>query len=497
MTPERNRRYTAYCALTVAGFALFRVLVMGRAGLGDSESYYWAWSQRLDLSYFDHPPMVAWLIRLFTDMGGDTSFWVRMPSVLLFIVIGWLFYQLAMMLFNDARVAFLSILTFNLIPMFGIGALQMVPDIPSAVFYLLFIAMAWRLLEGRGPGWMWYAMGVVMGLGALSKYFAVLLVPCVILLVAMVPEYRRWFLRPEPYLMGAVALLVFSPVLIWNVAHDFPSFKFHLSTRHDHAGVSWNNAGQLAGGQLLYVSPLYLGGLLWAVYAGARRAFAGDRRYLLLASFSAPTLLFFYAVCLWTNDSEPHWPAFGYLTAIVMLSSLMLEKWDASPARAARNYYAAATALAGAMFLLFYIHLFHPILPIKPKYDIVNELYGWDAVGAQAESLAAGIERETGRTPFILAHHWVLCSQANFATGGRLEVACINNKVDQFDFWDNEARLLGRDAIVITDLRFEEPPGALYKFDAAVKAMEIPFERGGQITRRFTLWVGSKYGGLR
>lgn len=497
MTTERNRRYARYSALTVAGFALFRLMIMGRAGLGDSESYYWAWSQRLALSYFDHPPMVAWLIRLFTGLGGDSSFWTRMPSALLFIVIGWLFYRLAMDLFNDARVAFLSILTFNLIPMFGIGALQMVPDIPSAVFYLLFILLAWRLLERGGPGWMWYGLGVVMGLGALSKYFAVLLLPCVVMLAAMVPEYRRWFLRPEPYLMGVVALIVFSPVLIWNVQHDFPSFKFHFSTRHTHPGVSWDNFGQLVGGQLLYVSPLYLIGLLWAVYAGARKALAGDRRYLLLVSFSAPTLVFFYAICLWTNDSEPHWPAFGYLSAIVMMASLGLEWRDAAQSRVARNYYAAATALAGALFMLFYIHLFHPILPIKPKYDIVNELYGWDAVGAEAESLAAAMERDSGRKPFLLAHHWVLCSQANFATGGRLEVACLNGKVDQFDFWDDESKLLGRDAIVVTDLRFEETPDTLYRFDKVIKLREIPFERGGQITRLFTLWEGKNYRGQR
>ena len=346
---SRNRFYTQLSVLLVAGFSAFRMAVMGRTGLGDSESYYWTWSQNLAMSYFDHPPMVAWLIRLFTDIGGDNSFMVRLPSVLLFILMGWLFHRISMEMFDDARVAFYSILTFNLVPVFGIGAMQMVPDIPSAVCYLAYALVLHRLLVAGGPGRQWYLLGAIMGVGLLGKYFAILLVPSVIILVASVPEYRRWFARPQPYMMALIALLLFSPVLIWNFSNDWPSFRFHLVERHGSAGFSIKNLEHLVGGQLLYVTPLYLCGFLWAVWNAARRAFKGDRNYATLAAFSAPTILFFYVACAWTNDSEPHWPAFGYLTAIIAMSALGLEKWDNATRKTARRvkvFFVTATGMA-------------------------------------------------------------------------------------------------------------------------------------------------------
>ena len=84
MAEHLHSAYTRASVALILVFASFRIGIMGLTGLGDSESYYWCWSQRLALSYYDHPPAVAWLIRLFTDIGGDTSLWVRMPSVIFF-----------------------------------------------------------------------------------------------------------------------------------------------------------------------------------------------------------------------------------------------------------------------------------------------------------------------------------------------------------------------------------------------------------------------------
>ncbi|VAX19445.1 hypothetical protein MNBD_NITROSPINAE03-1895, partial [hydrothermal vent metagenome] len=95
------------------------------------------------------------------------------------------------------------------------------------------------------------------------------------------------------------------------------------------------------------------------------------------------------------------------------------------------------------------------------------------------------------------ARHWALCSQLMFSTGGRLPVVCINKHQDQFDFWDDEKKLIGKNAIIITDLRFDESPETLYKFDMVEKIMEIPVERGGSIVRKFTIWTGEDFGGSK
>ncbi|MDH4183217.1 MAG: glycosyltransferase family 39 protein, partial [Nitrospinota bacterium] len=347
---------------------------------------------------------------------------------------------------------------------------------------------------------LWYYLGPLIGLGLLGKYFVILLVPCTLLLVAAVPEYRKWFARPQPYSMALTALFFFLPVIMWNWSNDWPSFKFHLVDRQTSAGFSLKNFFEFVGGQLLYVSPLYLAALLWAAWAGAREALKGDRRYALLASFSIPTLLFFYLVCIWTNEAEPHWPAFGYLTAIIMMSALGVKIADHDlvwKARRARKVYIASSALAGLMFLLFYVHVFYPILPIKPKYDLVNELYGWDKVSEEVErTYGQRILAEKGEKGFLMARHWVLCSQLMFGVRDTIPVACINNRRDQFDFWDDESKLIGKDAVLVSDLRFTETPEQIYMFDNVEKVAVIPIRRGGELKREFTIWLGRNYQGL-
>jgi len=66
-------------ALLVAlvGYAFFlRVLYCAQIELLPEEAYYWNYSRHLDIGYLDHPPMVAWLVRLGTLLFGDTEFGV-------------------------------------------------------------------------------------------------------------------------------------------------------------------------------------------------------------------------------------------------------------------------------------------------------------------------------------------------------------------------------------------------------------------------------------
>src|SRR5690606_36310814 len=37
-------------------------------GILPVEAYYWVWSERLQAGYFDHAPLIAWLIRPFTAL---------------------------------------------------------------------------------------------------------------------------------------------------------------------------------------------------------------------------------------------------------------------------------------------------------------------------------------------------------------------------------------------------------------------------------------------
>jgi len=476
--------------LLVGGFTLFRLFMMGRTGLGDSESYYWTWSRHIDFSYFDHPPMVAWLIRISTAVGGDTAFWTRFPSAVLFVGVCWLIYKTSMALFRDEETAFWGLLIFNLSPLFSFGALQMVPDIPAAFFWMLFVYLVIRILDEDRP-LLWYAAGTAIGAGLLSKYMLLPLIPSTLAMLWWHKEYRKHLLRPHIYLGGILGLIIFSPVLVWNYLHQFPSFKFHLVERNQEEHFSFRHMGEFLGGQALYMSPLAWFGLLYVAWRIAKALFAdGDKRFVTVFWMSVPPLAFFYFIGLWSKDSEPHWSAFGYLMPIIA--------WGAFYVRnkiAWRKYTVAALGLSGLMIGLVYVHSFVPILPIKPKYDIINELYGWDTVGKAIDDEMRQLPGQ--REKFVMAHHWVMCSQIEFSTRHRHKVFCVNGKIDGFDFFPETIPPEGGDFIFVTDNRFDEPPETFYRFDRAEKAKEIEIYRGGIPVRKFQLYRVFGYRGQK
>ncbi len=476
--------------LLTGAFTLLRLVMMGRTGLGDAEAYYWTWSRHMDLSYYDHPPMVAWLIRLSTWFGGDTPFWTRFPSAVLFVGVCWLIYLTAEEIFKESEAGFWSLLIFNLSPLFSFGALQMVPDIPAAFFWMLYVYLVVKILNGASE-LLWYAVGAALGLGLLSKYMLAPLVPSTLLMLWWHKEHRHHLGRPHIYLGGALGLLIFSPVLIWNYAHDFPSFKFHLVNRNQEAHFSLNHMGQFLGGQALYMSPLAWFGLLYVAWKVSRTLLkTGDKTLVPVFWMGAPPLLFFYLIGLWSKTSEPHWAAFGYLTPIIAWGAFFTfhkKEW--------MKYTVASLVLSGALIVLVYVHTFRPILPLKPKYDITNLLYGWNVVGKAAEDDLASLPGKKGK--FLMAHHYVMCSQLEFATKHRHKVFCVNSKTDQFDFFPETVPPAGADFIFVADERFEEPPGQFYLFDRSEKAQKITVFRGGRPVREFQLYRVFGYRGQK
>ncbi|MET0674342.1 MAG: glycosyltransferase family 39 protein [Bradyrhizobium sp.] len=187
------------------------------------EAYYWMWSKHLAGGYYDHPPMAAVVIRAGTMLAGDTEFGVRLVSILLALPMSWAIYQAAAILFGSRRVAASSAILLNITLMAAVGTMIVTPDAPLMVAssFLLF-ALAKVLQTGQGAWWI--AVGVAAGCALLSKYTALFFGPAILIWLIVVPKLRRWFVSPWLYLGGLVALLLFSPVILWNADHQWVSF---------------------------------------------------------------------------------------------------------------------------------------------------------------------------------------------------------------------------------------------------------------------------------
>jgi dolichol-phosphate mannosyltransferase len=230
--PVRNLTEVRWRVFVVGliGYALFlRVIFSAQIELLPEEAYYWNYSRHLDIGYLDHPPMVAWLIRLGTDFFGNSEFGVRFGALGCGAVTAFFAYRLARNLFGE-ETALIALAMSQVLPFFFLSGMLMTPDAPLTAAWAASLYFLERALIGARP-WAWLYAGLAIGLGLISKYSIGLLGVVTAVFMVIDPPSRRWFRRWEPYAGVLVAAAVFSPVVIWNAQHQWASFVFQTARR--------------------------------------------------------------------------------------------------------------------------------------------------------------------------------------------------------------------------------------------------------------------------
>ena len=317
MSPQ-DARLVRNTALTISALVVLRLVAAALTPLTFDEAYYWMWSKHLAGGYYDHPPMVAVVIRLGTLIAGDTEFGVRLVSILLALPMSWAVYRSAAILFGGERIATTAAILLNVTMMASVGTIIVTPDAPllvAASFVMFFLA---KVLEtGRGAWWL--AVGAAVGAALLSKYTALFFGPAILIWLVVVPKLRRWLISPWPYLGGFVALAIFAPVILWNADHQWVSFIKQLG-RARIEGFKPAFIAELIPTQIAFATPLvWLLGAM-GLYALLRRnSGALAARALISATFWTIALYFVWHSLharVEANWFAPVYPAFAIAAAV-------------------------------------------------------------------------------------------------------------------------------------------------------------------------------------
>src|SRR6201991_1048840 len=129
MSPN-EARLVLNTVLIVLALVVLRLVVAAFTPVTFDEAYYWMWSKHLAGGYYDHPPMVALVIRLGTMIAGDTEFGVRLVSILLALPMSWAVYRSAAILFGGQRIAATAAILLNVTMMASVGTIIVTPDPP-------------------------------------------------------------------------------------------------------------------------------------------------------------------------------------------------------------------------------------------------------------------------------------------------------------------------------------------------------------------------------
>lgn len=375
--------------LAVAGLLLLRAAMAGFLPLSADEAYYWLWSRQLAAGYYDHPPAIAFLIRIGTMLFGDTEFGVRFCGVLLSVAASWFVWQAGLAILRDGTKAALAMLLFNLTLMTGVEMLAVTPDTPSIAATAAFLFCLAKLQQTRDGRW-WLWAGLVAGLGLLSKYSGLFAGAGAAVWLLASPRERAWLKTIWPWAGGVLALLIFLPNLLWQSQHQWMTFAFQFG-RVTGGHLTLRFLGEFIGAQLGMASPFILVLAVMGAWAARRR---DDDRFLLIALI-APALAYFLIHTL-HDRVQGNWPAFLYPMLAILAADVF------APGPGWRGWCSRlALPVAAVILLLAYAQAATGFIPLKR--DPLARLLG---VGMRETAQQVGaLMKETGAQAVITSDY--------------------------------------------------------------------------------------------
>ncbi len=437
--PSLDMRWRIASVGVVVFIILLRLIYLGQAQLIPDEAYYWNYAQHMDLSYVDHPPMVAWLIWLGTSIFGDNEFGVRIAAYICSLVTMGYLYALTLNIY-DKSTSMRAMLLLAVLPIGFVHGMLMTPDAPLlAAWAATLYYMERALIAGRSSAWI--GAGIAFGLGILSKYTLGLLGFAALLFMLLDPTARRWLFRPHPYLAATLALLLFAPVIIWNSENDWASFLFQSKRV---VGVGMDNEFSIQYLPMHILVLLTPVGLIAAGLALFSRSDNGsqlvNRHRLFIQIFAGVPLAVFIFVSIF-NAPRFHWTTPLWL-AILPTIAWMMGKTDNLQNIAHRLQSLWKPTILVTIFcyafVLHYVVLGIPGIPYPPA---VMKHYFWRETTMEIEQIANDVRQQTGQDPIVVGmSKWSVASSLLFYNQSKnsMDIRSRNMFGDSgamFQFW--------------------------------------------------------------
>lgn len=259
----------------LGGLAALKLLVhlpvLGRYGYHHDELYFIACGRHLAFGYVDHAPLVPWIARLADELFAGNLYGLRIFSALAGALTVFLTGLLARRLGGGRFAQALACLPFLTAPMFL--RTHNILHLPAfeVLIWVAAVYLVVRIVDEDAPR-LWPWVGLLAGIGLMTKHSMLLFGFALAVGLALTPQ-RKHFRSPWLYAGGAVAVLVFLPNLLWQVANGWPTVEF---LRQLNAGtMSGISAVQFVLGQVLYFNPLaapvWIAGLVFFFSEAGRR----------------------------------------------------------------------------------------------------------------------------------------------------------------------------------------------------------------------------------
>lgn len=485
----------------ILSIAILKLFVAFTLELGNDESYYWFYSQDLKWNYFDHPPLVALWVRIFTlnlwleDFPG----FVRLGSIVSGAAATWALYKTVAILASN-RAGWYAACIYNASFYAGLTAgLFIMPDAPQMLFWTVSLWMLAGITKNENNWSAWILFGIMAGLCIMSKVHGAFLYFGLGLFMLL--KKRHWFQKPQFYTAVVISLLIVSPILIWNIQNNFASYRFHSERVTIDKTVEGLPFLKEVLNQAFFNNPFNVALICIAIVSFYR---VRSNRLPTLTLFNsiawplAGSLLF---VSLFRDATLPHWSGPAYVTlfpmAAVYLAQVSQHKWW--PGWIKWSLGTFVTTLFGYMLL---VHFYPGTLGRSSgmemgKGDNTLDVYGWSEGGKAFETFykeEVALGNMQPNNPVVCAKWWGAHVEYYFCRPLNLNMIGLGRLYLLHEYmWMNKERKEEVDftkayCIVPSDEYYdvEQTYSAYYSNVQLVKTIET--RRGNQLARLFYVY---------
>jgi hypothetical protein len=440
--------FTGKAGICIAIGALIHLALGFSFELSVDEAHYLLYAKHMAWSYFDHPPLVGWIQWPFVSLDASTGVLRLVPELLwliscalVFIVTTELQRLLQSKASNTTTVwppigssSLAAVLIVIVAPLPHVLSVGLLPDsiLTPLSLGLLWMALRWLQAERSFTLSDWLITGLLVGLAGLSKYTAAF-TAFALLLVVLCPPRKPWVNQAGFYLAVLLALILISPVLYWNWANEWISFKYQLA--HG-SGGEWlfRRFAGFIGLQLVAFGFLYTVGMVFFL----KRYWAKSPAviFCLLGFFWIP-----FGIFAWLSGGGglPHWTTPAWFCLAPFAGIGLASAWASQQRQLIRIVFVFQIALC---LIGFGFVLSGGIVSSNPRNNPIADLYGWDQAGKTALALS-----KTHSVAGIAVQNWTLGSRIAWYARP-LPVFILDQRQDQFDLWFGNLKP-GSDAIAI------------------------------------------------
>ncbi|MCP4757288.1 MAG: hypothetical protein GY866_41020 [Proteobacteria bacterium] len=343
---------------------------------------HWVWSRFLSFGYYEHPPMIALTMKLATLIGGSNELTLEVGSVLFSVLILLLCYRVGSVFF-ERRTALIFVLILESTPYFSAGSVFWHIDQPYMACWLAGLYIVGRYIDDNNPNWL-FGLGLILGLGGLSKYNMVLFPVGLAIWCIRDTEGRKLFVNWKTYVAASIALLIVFPNIYWNYRHEWITFNFIFKKGLTGAVFGADFLQFVVSQTLLFslVSSVYF---WWNLIRGkiglsslAISTSTGTRKRSFILVFGLFPFLFFAVSTFFGSHSDPHWVNVSYFCFFLLLSRLVSQKLLAGDVGKQIKIFTSAYILNFLLIGFILVQIAFRVLPLPlSETTSLKKLVGW------------------------------------------------------------------------------------------------------------------------